>query len=97
VNGNRTWRALAPEAIASRTFDDELVLYNDVTGSTHHLSVLGRSVMLAVLAHPCGVALDALVRRVADDSGIDADDALAQSVERTLAELSELRLVTPTI
>ena len=93
---NRTWRAFAPEAIASRTFDDELVLYNDVTGSTHYLSVLGRSVMLAVLAHPSGVALETLVRRVADDSVVGADDTLAQLVERTLAELSELRLVTST-
>lgn len=91
---NRTWRALAPEAIASRTFDDELVLYNGVTGSTHYLSVLGRSVMLAVLAHPSGLALEALVRRVAEDSSVGAGDALAQSVERTLAELSDLRLVT---
>lgn len=91
---NRTWRALAPEAIASRSFDDELVLYNGVTGSTHYLSVLGRSVMLAVLAHPSGLALEALVRRVAEDSSVGADDALAQSVERTLAELSDLRLVT---
>jgi len=93
---NRTWRALAPEAIASRSFDDELVLYNEATGSTHYLSVLGRSVMLAVLAHPSGVALETLVRRVADDSGVSLDDALAQTVERTLAELSELRLVTST-
>lgn len=93
---NRTWRALAPESIASRSFDDELVLYNGVTGSTHYLSVLGRSVMLAVLAHPSGLALEALVRRIAEDSGVGADDALAQSVERTLAELSELRLVTST-
>ena len=90
------WRALAPGAIASRSFDDELVLYNDVSGSTHYLSVLGRSVMLAVLAHPSGLALEALVRRIAEDSGVGADDALAQSVERTLAELSELRLVTST-
>lgn len=93
---NRTWRALAPEAIASRSFDDELVLYNDATGSTHYLSVLGRSVMLAVLAHPSGLALEALVRRVAEDSGVGVDDAFAQSVERTLAELSESRLVTST-
>jgi len=84
---NRTWRALAPEAIASRSFDDELVLYNEATGSTHYLSVLGRSVMLAVLAHPSGVALETLARRVADDSGVSLDDALAQTVDRTLAEL----------
>jgi len=93
---NRTWRAFAPDAIAARSFDDELVLYNDVTGSTHYLSVLGRSVMLAVLAHPSGLALEAIVRSVADDSGVTIDAALAQSVEHTLTQLSELSLVTST-
>lgn len=90
------WRALAPGAIASRSFDDELVLYNDVSGSTHYLSVLGRSVMLAVLAHPSGIAFDDLVRRIAIDGGVGADEALAQSVAHTLAELSELSLVAST-
>lgn len=92
---NVAWRPFATDAVTARTFDDELVVYNEVTGSTHHLSVLGRLVMLAVLAHPCGIALQALVRRVAEDGGVGVDE-LAQAVERTLVELSELTLVAST-
>ena len=93
---NRTWRPLAPDAVTHRSFEDELVLYNDVTGSTHYLSVLGRSVMLTILANPSGITLDALVRRAAEDVHVEADGDLAKSVEGTLAELSNLRLVAST-
>ena len=88
-----TWRAFAPDALASRSWDDELVVYNDVTGSTHHLDVLGRAVMQQLLSHPSGIAVSALVRGIADDAGTAADDELADAVERTLAELAGLRLV----
>jgi PqqD family protein of HPr-rel-A system len=87
-----TWRPLTPEALASRTWDDELVVYNDATGSTHHLNVLGRAVMQKLLSHPSGIAVSALVRDIAGDAGTSADDELAEAVERTLADLAELRL-----
>ena len=87
-----TWRPVAPEALALRTWDDELVVYNDATGSTHHLNVLGRAVMQKLLSHPSGIAVSALVRSIADDAGTAADAELAQAVERTLADLAESRL-----
>ena len=59
------------------------------------MSVLGRVVMLALLSHPSGISLQALVARVAEDAGVGVDDDLAQAVERTLAGLSESRLVAP--
>lgn len=90
-----TWRPLAPDALASRTWDDELVVYNEVTGSTHHLSVLARAVMMTLLSHPSGIAVSALVRGIADDAGTTPDDELANAVERTLAHLAELRLAAP--
>ena len=86
---------MAVDALASRTWDDELVVYNEVTGSTHHLSVLGRAVMTTLLSHPSGIAASALVRGIADDAGTAADDELADAVLRTLAHLAELRLATP--
>ena len=87
-----TWRPLAPDALVSRTWDDELVVYNDVTGSTHHLNVLGRAVMQKLLSHPSGIAVSALVRGIADDARTAADGELAEAVERALADLAELRL-----
>ena len=92
MNRDPLWRPLAPEALASRSWDDEILVYNDVTGNTHHLSVLGRAVMMSLLSHPSGIALTALVRGIADDAGTAADDELVEAVERTLAHLAELSL-----
>lgn len=86
------WRALDAQAIDSRAWNGESVLYNDVTGSTHQLSVLGSAVMATLLEHPSGIPLTALVRRTADTAGDVADDELRAAVEHTLAALAELRL-----
>jgi len=86
------WRALNAHAIESREWNGECVLYNDVTGSTHQLSVLGSLVMATLLAHPSGIAITALVRRIAHDADDVADDELQAAVEQTLAALAELRL-----
>ena len=92
MNRDSFWRPFAPDALGLRSWDDELVVYNDVTGNTHHLSVLGRAVMTSLLSHPSGIALTALARGIADDAGTGADDELVEAVERTLAHLAELRL-----
>jgi PqqD family protein of HPr-rel-A system len=86
------WRALDAQAIDARAWNGESVLYNDVTGSTHQLSVLGSAVMATLLEHPSGIPLTALVRRTADTAGDVADDELRAAVEHTLAALAELRL-----
>lgn len=93
MNRDPAWRPVAPDAIASRLWDDELVVYNDVTGSTHHLSVLGSDVMRTLLEHPAGMALVALVDRIANAAGTGADRQLSNAIERTLADLAQLRLV----
>ena len=43
------WRPLRPDALCWREWDDEFVVYNDDTGSTHHLNALGGEVMLALI------------------------------------------------
>jgi PqqD family protein of HPr-rel-A system len=87
------WRALTPQALAWRQWDDELVLYNDATGSTHHLGAIGADVLLALLRHPSGIAMDTLVRDVAQRFELPGGDgALASEIERTLADLADIRL-----
>lgn len=94
MNSDPFWRLIAPDALASRSWDDEIVIYNDVTGDTHHLSVLGHAVIMMLASHPSGIALAALVRGIADDAGTSADGELVEAVERTLAHLAESRLAT---
>ena len=86
------WRGVARDALGMRVLDDELVVYNETTGSTHHLSVLGTVVMQALLRYPDGIAFHDLVRAVADDEGAVVDDELADALARALDSLAALGL-----
>jgi len=94
MNRVSLWRVASPQAIAWREFDDELVIYDNATGDTHHLGALGGHVLLMLLRHPSGVAMPGLVREILDSAEITDNALLAGQIERTLSELAELRLVT---
>jgi PqqD family protein of HPr-rel-A system len=86
------WRPVAANAVAWREWDGEIVIYNDVTGDTHHLSRLGSHVLQSLLLHPSGIAFDTLVIDVARHVEVPEDVHLAHEIERTLRDLAELRL-----
>ena len=87
------WRVVDPRALSHRAWDGELVVYNDVTGHTHHLAPLGGAVLRALLQHPDGVEMSALIPLLA--YAIDTSDmqSLVSDLERTLSELADLELV----
>lgn len=90
------WHALTPHALAWRRFDDDVVLYNDATGSTHQLGPLAGEVMISLLQNDSGLAFAALVSdlksRVDVASGVD----VAVEVQRALDDLAELQLASRT-
>lgn len=88
---NARWRAVAAQAIAWRQWDDEIVVYNDTTGSTHHLSPMGSAVLLALLRHPSGIAMTSLIRAITEDFDV-ANVPLEAEIERTLTDLANLEL-----
>ena len=92
MNPDSLWHAVEPRAIAWRQWDDELVVYNDSTGSTHHLSALGGALMLALLRHASGIEMAALVRDIAARDDTVEEALLSSEIERALTELAELRL-----
>jgi len=83
---------LSPECIAWREWDDDLVVYNDATGSTHHLDPLGAEVLLVLLHSPQGIDAVALAREVTARVDSDMGDELPRAIARTLAELAGFRL-----
>jgi ABC-type taurine transport system substrate-binding protein len=85
------WR-LAGGSIAWRQFDGEAVVYDDSTGNTHHLGLLGSAVLRALAAHPAGIGVNALALEIHADGAIAVDDALVIEMERTLRELRRLEL-----
>lgn len=86
------WRAVAPEAIALREWDDELVVYNDADGHTHHLAPLGGKVLLALLRHPAGSSVTQLIESVAAMTDIRESTVLTPLVVEALEELARLDL-----
>jgi PqqD family protein of HPr-rel-A system len=86
------WRAAAPQALAWRRFDDEVVIYNDATGSTHQLGALAGEIMLSLIQNPSGMDLYALVRDLTARVELAGDLDVATEVQRALDGLSELHL-----
>ena len=87
------WRPSRPQTLCWREWDDEFVVFNEDTGSTHHLNALGGEVMLALLRHPDGIGLDALVQDVGSRFETAGDIELAAEVEHTLSQLAALEIV----
>jgi PqqD family protein of HPr-rel-A system len=88
----QVWRPLTPECLAWREWDDDLVIYNDATGSTHHLDPLGAEVLLALLRSPQGIDAIAVAHDVTARVDADAGVDLSRAIERALAELTDFRL-----
>ena len=86
------WQPLRPQAICWREWDDEFVVFNDDTGSTHHLNALGGEVMLALLRHPDGIGVDDLVRDLEPRFETTGDIVLSSEIEHTLAQLATLEI-----
>jgi PqqD family protein of HPr-rel-A system len=89
-----TWRAVTFNALAWREWDDEIVLYDDTTGDTHHLDSLGTAVMLALLRHPEGMRVTALAGYINALFERDGVRQTAVELEPVLAELAKLKLAT---
>jgi PqqD family protein of HPr-rel-A system len=90
------WRALPPDELNWRAFDDEVVVRNDRTGTTHALTPPAGRIFLALLAQPGGIALADLIRSVdetsdPDDRGRDGRAA----IEFALSEFERLGLAWP--
>lgn len=90
-----SWRVVAPDALAVREWDDELVVYNDLDGHTHHLAPLGGKVLLALLDFPAGTDVATLIASVGALVAIDEAEVLAPAVDEALDELASLHIVAP--
>jgi PqqD family protein of HPr-rel-A system len=90
-----SWRVVAPDALAVREWEDELVVYNDLDGNTHHLAPLGGKVLLALLERPTGLDAANLIASVGALAALDEAEVLAPAVEEALDELARLGIVAP--
>ncbi len=88
-----SWRPVAPYALGWREWDGEIVVYNDSTGDTHHLTPLAGKVFLALLRNPGGITISALIHLMSTDF---AETEIASEIPRVLSGLAHLELAART-
>lgn len=86
------WRLMRGQSLAYRCWDDETVLYNDLSGATHLLGPAALCVLEVLRPGPATAA--ALASRLRAEFEID-DEAIRDELEALLGELSRLSLVEP--
>jgi PqqD family protein of HPr-rel-A system len=90
VSAGTAWRLRPGQALRHRQWDDEYVLYNDLSGDTHLLGAAAIELLLALARGPAtGAALAAVL-----EAGFDLDPAdVPRETDDLLALLQRLALI----
>ena len=89
------WRAVPPDALAWREWDDEVVVFNQNTGSTHLLNEIGGEVLRRLIAAERGATVEALAAGLSADPSAADDAGWAGAVAEVLSEFARLGLAQP--
>ena len=87
------WRISRVEALAWRELDDEVVLRNELTGSTHLLDSLAADLLLTLVKADAAPTAAELAAALA--SAGETPRELLSSIEATLSEFQRLRIAEP--
>ena len=87
------WRIADAESLAWRELDDELVLRNDLTGSTHLLDSLGAELLLTLLRAKMPLTSAELAAMLASEG--EAPQEISPSIEAMLSEFQRLGIAEP--
>ena len=89
------WHSVPGHALVWREWDDEVVVFNQETGSTHLLGELAGEVLRLLVGAQCGATVDALAVDLTDAAnGADAE-VWAPAVAQVLSDLERLGLAQP--
>lgn len=86
------WQLMRGQSLVYRCWDDEAVLYNDLSGATHLLGPAALCVLEALRPGPAVVA--ALAASLQNEFDVD-QDSLAGELDALLGELARLSLIKP--
>ena len=86
------WRVIPRQTLVYRCWDDDAVLYNDLTGATHLLGPAALCVLDTLRAAPADTS--ALSCAILAEFDIDAD-SLAGELAFVLESLARLDLIEP--
>lgn len=87
------WRLARGQKLDARVWDEEAVVYNDLSGATHLVDAVALHLLRTLQAASATEA--ALAHAVRAEFDTDADDAVEAHVAATLLALTKLALVEP--
>lgn len=87
------WQAISPQSLHTRAWDDEVVVYDALSGNTHLLGQAAASLLAALVQAPGDVA--ALARTLGHHWSDLATEEAHAHVEAMLAELAGIALIAP--
>ena len=88
------WQALPGQRLRLRVWDDEGVVYNDLSGDTHLLGAPALHLLAAIAAS--GASETALSAALRDAFDFDPEHDVAAERDTLLAELAHLHLIERT-
>lgn len=90
-----TWRIARGQRLRLRAWQDECVVFNDLSGDTHLLGSAAAIVLTALQAAPAASA--ALAATLAARLGLALDEQLREEVDALLDELANFSLIEPAL
>jgi PqqD family protein of HPr-rel-A system len=91
---NPKWQVADENEFLFRSWGDEFVVYNGVTGDTHLLGLVAAQVMLKLQQTPADAV--SLAEWVAPLLQIEPDDELVFAIEQILTDFDSLGIIEPT-
>jgi len=88
------WRSVPPDAIVWREWDDEFVVRNERSGSTHLLAPLAGSVLQVLLEADGPLSVADIAARLGESAAVVAPDKYA-GIDAVLSEFKRLGLAEP--
>lgn len=87
------WRISRVEALAWRKLDHEVIVRNELTGSTHLLDSLAAEVLLTLVTAKSALSAGELAAALAGEG--ETEPELLPSIEATLSEFQRLGIAEP--
>jgi PqqD family protein of HPr-rel-A system len=94
MDSNIKWRLMSDQALQFRSWDDEFVVFNSLSGDTHLLGSTAAQILLKLQQAPSNTAV--LTESLATLLHAEMDNELVIQVEQILVDLDTLALIERT-
>jgi PqqD family protein of HPr-rel-A system len=89
------WQCISPDAVVWREWDDEFVVRNERSGSSHLLGPLAGRVLQILLESDTAMSVSDIANQLGDERPTSPDSEWLGAIQNVLAEFHRLELAEP--